>query len=1217
MMKKLLDKLTQLNEGASIEDRIADAKAKAKAKGRKVNDEPVADKETNRRYVKGNGNYGTGKDNSAEDEDQLNEVSGPKFKQKSSSEPALVTCKHCNGTTALNSKFCWRCGKPVDFRKDASDLYKKQLSTNQMEDDSGTASGKITEASKSGVDWKTADVVDLGQFNDEYSGIVVADSPSGVMVLGASIPGYWYADNDGEDYESDISFEINATTDEAIYYPDDQYGSNLYLGDYASEFIDEVVNFVNSLGTSFAEIKDKAKGANNPFDKSSDAATPRSNRPHNNPGKSYTGKSKPVTESKQLTESKLELSINGQNYTVQVSAIRDGDEYDDPCYLQANSIYDQAGNKVPYEGNEGLWDEVALELENHSDMATDMALDQDISYGDWLHDAYKDGTFESAGAMQESRKSKPITESVLTIARLAGVLNEGAIKNQLTALMGELEASGKAEQIRSFIADGNAERAMIVIRRAVNHDDQFAGLGHSLKEQLVDAAYEDFDLETGGYNASGQVRPNGAYDAGGHYDLEKGLAAMDYAQDDFAMDESVGADPYFEQMSDGELVDAASQAGYTDIAIYDWDGSVSNRAELIELLKSAEADFHVDEGPVAPTGQMVLGGAADGDDFPPAPEEKQYVLEGGANLDSIIAQHQAAVDAFIQEYNETGDAEMDYDLEADLHHYYYDSLSFQAQTDADDDGEIRSLFIADLEDRGMLDNGMDTSVPADGGPGEWPAPKLTRNQDPEWEPESYGDYKHNLEEENLDEWAENKDFDALWNEHVPMSGEAQSEIGEAVRALGRLEYDYYNNGYMNARDQVESDDYYDGNDDEDDTHDYGYDYYEDGGFTSYYAELFGKLKAFVSQNSTDPSIQAAVNALDTPAWDGRPDALFQTAVAKLKNWFVTFAQQQQPVLESIPTNHIRAHAEPIARAANKRSDFEHLNPHPRSLHPDSEYSRWNKEFHRAYNSIHGHEETINEFDDAQDIFGPASQHPARQHPEFAAWEKKMGQRGGITRNHSHDALQSMVGNRSIGRFHKDHGEQMHEEQIAETAIDSVMYKGIKLVLQQLIGGVHAIYKSTDLENPVFSNANDNVVRQKWNQIKQLAGQAQPVTENVNMQITADGEDVVDVIRKLSGISASSAAPVAPMGEPTPFGPLQEPAEVDVVAIGGSNDVDQPVDEEYANEPNEENFDLDALLTQGNDMHRCKGAYARTQPGDNPRAVKKIEESLWAKFKAEK
>ena len=42
------------------------------------------------------------------------------------------------------------------------------------------------------------------------------------------------------------------------------------------------------------------------------------------------------------------------------------------------------------------------------------------------------------------------------------------------------------------------------------------------------------------------------------------------------------------------------------------------------------------------------------------------------------------------------------------------------------------------------------------------------------------------------------EWEALWDKHVPESGEADTPYGEAIRALGRLQYDYYNNGFCNA-----------------------------------------------------------------------------------------------------------------------------------------------------------------------------------------------------------------------------------------------------------------------------------------------------------------------------------------------------------------------------------------------------------------------------------
>ena len=69
-----------------------------------------------------------------------------------------------------------------------------------------------------------------------------------------------------------------------------------------------------------------------------------------------------------------------------------------------------------------------------------------------------------------------------------------------------------------------------------------------------------------------------------------------------------------------------------------------------------------------------------------------------SGLAAIIANNKAAVDNFIH-HNE-----LDYDLESDLHEYYYDRLSGSAQRDADDDGEIAQMFADDLTDMGLMGN---------------------------------------------------------------------------------------------------------------------------------------------------------------------------------------------------------------------------------------------------------------------------------------------------------------------------------------------------------------------------------------------------------------------------------------------------------------------------------------------------------------------------------
>jgi len=44
-----------------------------------------------------------------------------------------------------------------------------------------------------------------------------------------------------------------------------------------------------------------------------------------------------------------------------------------------------------------------------------------------------------------------------------------------------------------------------------------------------------------------------------------------------------------------------------------------------------------------------------------------------------------------------------------------------------------------------------------------------------------------------------KEYDELWERHVPASGMARTLNGELIRAIGRLTYEYFNNGNFNAR----------------------------------------------------------------------------------------------------------------------------------------------------------------------------------------------------------------------------------------------------------------------------------------------------------------------------------------------------------------------------------------------------------------------------------
>ena len=55
-------------------------------------------------------------------------------------------------------------------------------------------------------------------------------------------------------------------------------------------------------------------------------------------------------------------------------------------------------------------------------------------------------------------------------------------------------------------------------------------------------------------------------------------------------------------------------------------------------------------------------------------------------------------------------------------------------------------------------------------------------------------------------------YDRAWKQLIPASGEAKDGWPEALRAISRIGYDYYNNGFCNlwrAEEEYDGDDYYD------------------------------------------------------------------------------------------------------------------------------------------------------------------------------------------------------------------------------------------------------------------------------------------------------------------------------------------------------------------------------------------------------------------------
>jgi hypothetical protein len=118
----------------------------------------------------------------------------------------------------------------------------------------------------------------------------------------------------------------------------------------------------------------------------------------------------------------------------------------------------------------------------------------------------------------------------------------------------------------------------------------------------------------------------------------------------------------------------------------------------------------------------------------------------------------------------------------------------------------------------------------------------------------------------MSEWAKNEEFDRLWDKHVPPSGNAETEFGEAIRALGRLEYDYYNNGYMNAKPPNAK-----------------------NVFDIFYRSLWESLLTFLLNNAAPPNIKDACLQLNlSAAWESTSSDQFHTAVSLLKQWLVEF-----------------------------------------------------------------------------------------------------------------------------------------------------------------------------------------------------------------------------------------------------------------------------------------------------------------------------------------
>lgn len=116
-------------------------------------------------------------------------------------------------------------------------------------------------------------------------------------------------------------------------------------------------------------------------------------------------------------------------------------------------------------------------------------------------------------------------------------------------------------------------------------------------------------------------------------------------------------------------------------------------------------------------------------------------------------------------------------------------------------------------------------------------------------------------------------------------------------------------------------------------------------------------------------------------------------------------------------------------------------------------------------------------------------------------------------------------------------------------------------------------------------------------------QIPPVSLNVNMN--AQG---IDQIKELLKLVAGEEKSTSPVVTPTPM-IAKAPMMTDLIKLT----TDMPK-EEYANEPDEEVADLDAVIASGDDLHRSKKQYAKAQDGDNPMAVEGIRAQLDRMYK---
>ena len=87
-----------------------------------------------------------------------------------------------------------------------------------------------------------------------------------------------------------------------------------------------------------------------------------------------------------------------------------------------------------------------------------------------------------------------------------------------------------------------------------------------------------------------------------------------------------------------------------------------------------------------------------------------------------------------------------------------------------------------------------------------------------------------------------------------------------------------------------------------------------------------------------------------------------------------------------------------------------------------------------------------------------------------------------------------------------------------------------------------------------------------------------------IMVSAEGDEAAQL---LSILQLAGMQPPAPAAMPAPaMGPMEP-------------DMGMEMQDEYSNSPDEFEQDIDSVIASGDDLHREKGQYAASAPGDNP------------------